>query len=80
VADHLNITSQELVFNVYELAAVANLEYQRLNTQLNSTVASLSVEVQTFEDALRELILENSISLLSNLTEAPQACLGRQPQ
>jgi len=65
VASGLNTTNQELEIQVEDLSS-ENANYAKLNRELNTTASQLALEVNYFEGALRELIVENGI--LSNLT------------
>jgi methyl-accepting chemotaxis protein len=69
IADQLNATNQELAQGVIDLAA-ENENYDRLNGELNTTATQLAAEVDFFEAALTQLILENG--MLSNITEVLQ--------
>eukprot|EP00934_Nitzschia_sp_Nitz4_P007622 Nitzschia sp. Nitz4//scaffold10_size219509//133703//134911//NITZ4_001439-RA/size219509-processed-gene-0.340-mRNA-1//-1//CDS//3329532953//7612//frame0 len=69
VADDLNQTNLELQEQVSQLTA-QNLEYAQLNQDLNATATRLAEEVDFFEIAVANLILENGA--LSNTTEALQ--------
>jgi hypothetical protein len=66
VADDLNVTNQELLERIEDLAE-ENDEYSQLNAELNVTATQLGNQVTIFQSVLDKMVLENE--RMSNTTD-----------